>query len=70
LNTKIAQLLTPQGLKAQVFIHYQSIEGLHQAIPDHPGDWYFTGNYPTPGGTQVANRAFVHYMEGKNQRAY
>jgi len=70
INRKIAQLLTPEGVQAQVVIHYQSIEGLHQAIPQHPGDWYFTGNYPTPGGTRVANRAFVNYMQGKNQRAY
>ena len=70
INRKIAQLLTPEGVQAQVVIHYQSIEGLHRAIPQHPGDWYFTGNYPTPGGTRVANRAFVNYMQGKNQRAY
>ncbi len=70
INGKIAQLLTPEGVQAQVVIHYQSIEGLHRAIPQHPGDWYFTGNYPTPGGTRVANRAFVNYMQGKNQRAY
>ena len=70
INGKIAQLLTPEGVQAQVVIHYQSIEGLHRAIPKHPGDWYFTGNYPTPGGTRVANRAFVNYMQGKNQRAY
>jgi len=70
INRKIAQLLTPEGIQAQVVIHYQTIEGLHRAIPQHPGDWYFTGNYPTPGGTRVANRAFVNYMQGKNQRAY
>ena len=70
INAKIAELLTPKGMKAKVEVFYQSIENLHAAIPEHQGDWYFTGNYPTPGGIRVANRAFVNYMEGKNQRAY
>jgi amidophosphoribosyltransferase len=70
INDKIAQLLTPSDLKAKVKIIYQSIEGLHQACPDHQGDWYFTGNYPTPGGNKVVNQAFINYMEGRNQRAY
>ena len=50
--------------------NYQSIEGLHNACPDNLGDWYFTGNYPTPGGNKVSNKAFVHFMEGKLIRAY
>jgi amidophosphoribosyltransferase len=70
INEKIAQLLTPADLKAKVKIIYQTIEGLHQACPHHQGDWYFTGNYPTPGGNKVVNQAFINYMEGRNQRAY
>ncbi len=70
INEKIAELLTPADLKAKVKIIYQSIEGLHQACPHHQGDWYFTGNYPTPGGNKVVNQAFINYMEGRNQRAY
>jgi amidophosphoribosyltransferase len=49
---------------------FQSIENLHQACPNDQGDWYFTGDYPTPGGTQVANRSFLYYMEGSRKRAY
>lgn len=67
---KIAELLSPQGLKAEVVIMYQTIENLHQACPKNLGDWYFTGDYPTPGGNRVVNRAFINFYEGKNQRAY
>lgn len=70
ISAKIAELLTPEGINAEVDIVYQSIEGLHQACPDHKGDWYFTGNYPTPGGSKVVNKAFVYYYEGRNERAY
>jgi amidophosphoribosyltransferase len=70
ISEKIAELLTPEGLNAEVKIVYQSIEGLHAACPQHTGDWYFTGNYPTPGGNRVVNRAFINYREGKNVRAY
>lgn len=70
ITHKITQLLTPDDIKAEVEIIYQSIEGLHEAIPHHKGDWYFTGNYPTPGGNKVVNRSFINYMEGKNVRAY
>ncbi len=70
ITRKITQLLTPDDIKAEVEIIYQSVEGLHEAIPDHKGDWYFTGNYPTPGGNKVVNRSFINYMEGKNVRAY
>ena len=70
ISKKISQLLTPENINAEVDIVYQSIEGLHAACPDHKGDWYFTGNYPTPGGNQVINRAFIYYYEGVDKRAY
>lgn len=70
ISQKISELLTPPGLNAEVEVIYQTIEGLHDACPDHKGDWYFTGDYPTPGGNKVVNRAFIYYMEGKNVRAY
>jgi amidophosphoribosyltransferase len=70
ISNKIAELLTPPNIKAKVEIVYQSIENLHEACPNHLGDWYFTGDYPTPGGNKVVNTAFINYMEGKNQRAY
>ncbi|MBN2662403.1 MAG: amidophosphoribosyltransferase [Bacteroidales bacterium] len=71
VSDKIAQILTPQGLKPELKIIYQSIENLHRAIPNHTGDWYFTGNFPTPGGNKVVNTAFINYYEGKiGARAY
>lgn len=70
VSVKISELLTPPGLNCEVEILYQTIEGLHKAVPNHQGDWYFSGNYPTPGGNKVVNRAFINYYEGKNQRAY
>lgn len=70
ISTKIAELLTPANIQAKVEIVYQTIENLHTAIPNHLGDWYFTGNYPTPGGNKVVNRAFINFVEGKNERAY
>ncbi len=70
ISDKIAQMLRPANLKADLQIIYQTIEGLHQSCPDNLGDWYFTGNYPTPGGNKVVNKAFVNYMEGSNERAY
>jgi len=70
ISQKIADLLKPKHLKAGLQIIYQSVEGLHQSCPNNLGDWYFTGNYPTPGGNKVANKAFVNFMEGKNERAY
>lgn len=70
ISAKIAQLVTPEKTKAKVEIIYQSIEGLHNACPKHHGDWYFSGNYPTPGGNKVVNRAFINFMEGKKVRAY
>lgn len=70
ISLKIGQLLTGPEIKAQVEIVYQSIENLHLACPENLGDWYFTGDYPTPGGNRVVNRAFVNFYEGKNERAY
>lgn len=70
ISKKIADLLTPAGMKTEVEIIFQSIEGLHDACPNDLGDWYFTGDYPTPGGNKVVNKAFINYIEGKNERAY
>lgn len=70
ISDKIALLLTPSNINAKVEIIYQSIENLHEACPNHLGDWYFTGDYPTPGGNKVVNTAFINFMEGKNERAY
>lgn len=70
ISQKISQLLTPAGCKASIQIIYQTIENLHNAIPGHTGDWYFTGDYPTPGGNKVVNRAFLNFIRGKNIRAY
>lgn len=70
LSAKSAQLVSPDGINAEVDIIFQSVESLHLACPNHKGDWYFTGDYPTPGGNRVVNRAFINYMEGKNVRAY
>jgi amidophosphoribosyltransferase len=70
ISNKISQLLTPEGTNASVQIIYQSISDLHASCPNHLGDWYFTGDYPTPGGVKVVNKAFINYIEGKNQRAY
>lgn len=70
LSRKISELLCPKDIEAEVQIIYQTIENLHKACPHNLGDWYFTGNYPTPGGMRVVNRAFINFYEGKNQRAY
>lgn len=70
ISQKIAELLSPKDINADVEIIYQTIESLHEACPKNLGDWYFTGNYPTPGGNRVVNRAFINFYEGKNQRAY
>ncbi|MNE21641.1 hypothetical protein D3C80_1148110 [compost metagenome] len=63
-------MLTPENIKAEVNIVYQTVEDLHRACPGNTGDWYFTGDYPTPGGNKVVNKAFINYIEGKNERAY
>lgn len=70
IAAKIAQLVTHPKVKSKVEIVFQTVDDLHRAIPDHTGDWYFTGDYPTPGGNKVVNKAFVNYIEGRNERAY
>jgi len=70
ISDKIAELITPPDINTPVQVIYQTIESLHEACPTNTGDWYFTGNYPTPGGNKVVNRAFINYMEGKNVRGY
>jgi len=70
ISQKIAQLLTHKDINCEVQIVYQTVEDLHKACPNHKGDWYFTGDYPTPGGNKVVNKAFINFMEGKNVRAY
>ena len=70
ISRKISQILTPKDTRADVEIIYQSIEDLHIACPNHSGDWYFTGNYPTPGGNKVVTKAFINYIDGNNKRAY
>jgi len=69
-SRKIADIVKPKGLKPQLDVIYQTIEGLHEACPDNKGDWYFSGRYPTPGGNRVANRAFMKFMENSDERAY
>ena len=70
ISKKIAQMLKTEEVNAEVEVIYQSIEGLHKACPNNLGDWYFTGNYPTPGGMRVVNQAFINFYEGNNERAY
>jgi amidophosphoribosyltransferase len=68
INEKIVEMLRPKGMQAPVELVFQSIEGLHHACPNHPGDWYFTGHYPTPGGTRLCNQAFVNYIDNKQKK--
>ena len=70
ISDKVAQLLRSKGIRAQVKVVYQTIENLHKACPNHLGDWYFTGDYPTPGGNKVVSQSFINFVEGRNQRAY
>ncbi|MEO5998563.1 MAG: amidophosphoribosyltransferase [Chitinophagaceae bacterium] len=70
ISDKIAQLITPEDTNIEIQVIYQTIESLHDSCPTNTGDWYFTGNYPTPGGNKVVNKAFMNYMEGKNIRGY
>jgi amidophosphoribosyltransferase len=70
ISEKISEILTPENVRAKVEIIYQTIEDLHIACPENLGDWYFTGNYPTPGGNRVSNQSFVNYVEGISERAY
>ncbi len=70
ISAKISSMLKSNEINSEVEIVFQSIEGLHEACPGHTGDWYFTGNYPTPGGNKVVNQSFIYYVEGRNIRAY
>jgi amidophosphoribosyltransferase len=70
ITEKIGEIVTPKHMKSEVQIVYQTVDNLHKSCPDHLGDWYFTGNYPTPGGNSVVNKAFMNYMEGLTVRAY
>lgn len=70
ISAKIAEIVKPKGLDIEIEVIYQTVDNLHKACPNHEGDWYFTGNFPTVGGVRVANQAFVNYMEGKMVRAY
>ena len=69
-SKKIAEIVKPKDLKPQLDVMYQTLDGLHSACPNDLGDWYFSGRYPTPGGNRVANRAFINFMEDKDERAY
>ncbi|MGV6845954.1 MAG: amidophosphoribosyltransferase [Lutibacter sp.] len=70
ISNKIAEMLKSEEINAEIEVVYQTVENLHKAIPNHTGDWYFTGNYPTPGGNRVVNDSFINYYEGNDQRAY
>jgi amidophosphoribosyltransferase len=70
ISDKIAEMITPKEIDTDVQVIYQNIEDLHESCPTNTGDWYFTGNYPTPGGNKVCNKAFLNYIEGKNVRGY
>ena len=70
ISAQVAKLITPPEVKVPVEVIFQTIEDLHSACPTNTGDWYFTGNYPTPGGNRVVNKAFMNYMEGKDVRGY
>lgn len=70
ISAKIAELVRPDGIAAEVEVIFQSIAGLHKACPGHKGDWYFSGDYPTPGGNKVVNQSFINYMEGSHKRSY
>ena len=70
ISSKISSILTPKDVNSEVEIIYQSIEDLHVSCPNHKGDWYFTGDYPTPGGNKVVTKAFINFIEGNKARAY
>ena len=70
ISNKITEIVRPKSMKAELEVIYQTVGNLHKACPHNKGDWYFTGNYPTPGGNRVVNKAFVNFMEGKEIRAY
>ncbi len=70
ISKKIAELVTPEDINPEIEVIYQTVENLHKAIPNHTGDWYFSGDYPTPGGNKVVNKAFINFMEGNEDRSY
>jgi amidophosphoribosyltransferase len=70
ISNKIAEIIKPPHIKAEVKVVYQTIDNLHKACPNHTGDWYFSGNYPTLGGNRIVNKAFINFMEGKKERGY
>ena len=70
VSRKIAEIVTPPGIDIEVEVIYQTVEGLREACPNNNGDWYFSGEYPTPGGNRIVNRSFIYYMEGRKERAY
>ena len=70
VSNKIAEIVTPKGIEPEISIIYQTIEDLRAACPNNNGDWYFSGEYPTPGGMKVVNRAFINFYEGVDARAY
>ena len=70
VSAKIAEIVTPPNISCEVSVIYQTVENLHLACPHNLGDWYFTGEYPTAGGTRVVNRAFINYMNNSDERAY
>jgi len=70
ISDKIAELISNDTTKASVKVIYQSVDDLHKACPNHKGDWYFTGDYPTVGGSKIVNKAFINYVEGNKKRAY
>ena len=70
ISQKIGDIVRPDAMQSELKIIYQTVENLHKACPHHLGDWYFTGNFPTPGGSRVVNKSFMNFMEGKLVRAY
>lgn len=70
ISAKVAEIIKTETINAEVEVIFQTVDNLHKACPDHPGDWYFTGDYPTPGGNKVVNKSFINFIEGKNERAY
>ena len=70
ISDRIAEIIKTESINAEVKVVYQTVNNLHKACPDHPGDWYFTGNYPTPGGNKVVNKSFINFIEGNDSRAY
>ena len=70
ISNKISELVKHEDIKCEIKVIFQTIENLHKACPNHAGDWYFTGNFPTPGGNRVAGRSFINFHEGNNKRSY